>query len=89
MVTNGARIVKSLKFSRSTVVPVATLPNVHLLNTIGWLDALHAQNIIPDAKQLIEQIDADRRTTMRPFDQPARTKRLRSTYLRKSRGNAD
>jgi predicted nucleic acid-binding protein len=88
--TSGPHFVPLVLFEDPDVLtlPVATLANVHLLNTIGWLDALHAKKIIPDAKAVIDQINAARRTPMRPFDRPARTKKLRSTYLRKSRNDA-
>jgi predicted nucleic acid-binding protein len=89
--TSGPSFVPLVLFEDPDVLtlPVATLANVHLLNTVGWLDALHAQKIIPDAKQVIDQINAQRRTPMRPFDRPARTKKLRSTYLKKTRNDAN
>lgn len=88
--TSGPYFVPLVLFEDPDVLtlPVATLANVHLLNTTGWLNALHASNIIPDAKDLIDRINAGRRTPMRPFDRPARTKKLRSTFLRKSRDDA-
>jgi predicted nucleic acid-binding protein len=69
-------------------LPVATLANVHLLNTTGWLEVMHKEGIVPDAKDVIDQINSNRRTPMRPYDQPARTKKLRSTFLRKSKSDA-
>jgi hypothetical protein len=88
--TSGPHFVPLVLFEDPDMLalPIATLANVHLLNTTGWLTALHAQKIILDADRVIEQINAGRRTPMRPFDQPARTRKLRSTYLRKSRYNA-
>jgi hypothetical protein len=88
--TSGPYFVPLVLFEDPDVLmlPVANLANVHLLNTVGWLDALHAGSIIPDAKAVIDQINAQRRTPMRPFDRPARTKKLRSTYLRRSSEDA-
>ncbi len=69
-------------------LPVAKLANVHLLNTTGWLNVLRKENIIPDARQVIDQINATLRRPMLPFDRPARTKKLRSTFIRKSTSDA-
>ena len=69
-------------------LPVATLANVHLLNTTGWLQVLHKEGIVNDAAAIIDQINAQRRSPLRPFDRPARTKKLRSTFMRRSKYHA-
>jgi len=88
--TSGPNFVPLLLFEDPDVLtlPIANLVNVHFLNTTGWLAALNREKIIPDAKQVIDQINATRRSPMLPYDRPARTKKLRSTYLRKSSNNA-
>jgi hypothetical protein len=88
--TMGPSFVPLVLFEDPDVLtlPVANLVNVHLLNTTGWLTALEATNIIPDARQLIDRINAGRKTPMRPYDRPARTKKLRSTFLKKSSTDA-
>ena len=85
--TSGPNFVPLVLFEDPNVLtlPVASLANVHLLNTTGWLTGLNSEKIIPDAREVIALINASRRTPMRPYDQPARTKKLRSTYLRKSK----
>lgn len=67
---------------------VARLKDVHLLNTTGWLQALTKEGLLPDGKALIEAINGSRRTPMLPIDRPARTKRFRSTWLRRSGNDA-
>lgn len=88
--TSGPSFVPLVLFEDPDILslPIATLANVHLLNTTGWLEALHNDSIVPDARDVIDQINAGRRTPMRPYDQPARTKKLRSTFLRRSRHDA-
>jgi hypothetical protein len=85
--TSGPYFVPLVLFEDPDVLtlPVATLANVHLLNTTGWLEVLHKEGIVPDAADVIDRINAERRTPMRPYDQPARTKKLRSTFLPKSK----
>jgi hypothetical protein len=84
--TMGQSFVPLVLFEDPDVLtlPVANLANVHLLNTTGWLTALEAKKIIPDARQINDLINAEWKTPMRPYDRPARTKKLRSTFLRKS-----
>ena len=84
--TSGPNFVPLVLFEDPDVLtlPVATLANVHLLNTAGWLEVLHNEGIVADATVVIDHINAGRRTPMRPYDQPARTKKLRSTFLRRS-----
>lgn len=66
---------------------VARLKGVHLLNTAGWLLTLHREGLLPDALDLLEQINAMRKTPMLPYEKVGLTKRVRSTWLRRSFGN--
>jgi hypothetical protein len=88
--TSGPNFVPLVLFEDPDMLtlPVATLANVHLLNTTGWLEVMHKEGIVPDARNVIDLINAARRTPMRPFDRPARTKKLRSTFLRRSKNDA-
>ncbi len=65
-------------------LPVARLKNVHMLNTTAFLTALYQAGVLPDGRDLIAQINASRRTPMRPLDSPARTKKVRSTWIKKA-----
>ena len=63
---------------------IARLKGVHLLNTTGWLMTLHREGLLPEALDLVEQINATRKTPMLPFEKVALTKKVRSTWLRRS-----
>jgi hypothetical protein len=65
---------------------IARLKDVHLLNTTGWLMTLHREGLLPEALELIEKINATRRTPLVPFEKVGLTKRVRSTWLRRSFG---
>jgi len=65
-------------------LPVAKLKNVHMLNTVAFLTALHRAGVLPEGPDLVAQINALRKTPMRPIDEPGRTKKIRSTWIRKS-----
>lgn len=83
--TSGPHFVPLVLFEDPDVLtlPVATLANVHLLNTTGWLEVMHKEGLVTDAADVIDLINANRRTSMRPFDQPARTKKCaRLTFER-------
>ena len=69
-------------------LPVAQLANVHMLNTTAFLTALAEAGVLPEGRQLIAEINASRKSPMRPIDEPARTKKIRSTWIRKSGNNA-
>ncbi len=69
-------------------LPVAQLANVHMLNTTAFLTALAEAGVLPEGKQLIDEINALRKTPMRPVDEPARTKTIRSTWIRKASTDA-
>jgi hypothetical protein len=63
---------------------IARLKDVHLLNTTGWLMTLHREGLLPEALDLVEQINSTRKTPMLPFEKVALTKKVRSTWLRRS-----
>jgi hypothetical protein len=63
---------------------IARVRGVHLLNTTGWLLTLHREGLLPEALDLVEQINASRTTPLEPFEKVGLTKRVRSTWLRRS-----
>lgn len=63
---------------------IARLKNVHLLNTTGWLMTLHREGLLPEALELIEKINSTRKMPMLPFEKVGLTKKVRSTWLRRS-----
>ena len=63
---------------------IARLKDVHLLNTTGWLLTLHREGLLPEALDLVERINATRKTPMTPFEKVGLTKKIRSTWLRRS-----
>ena len=63
---------------------IARLKDVHLLNTTGWLLTLHREGLLPEALELVERINATRKTPMTPFEKVALTKKVRSTWLRRT-----
>jgi hypothetical protein len=65
---------------------IARLKNVHLLNTTGWLMTLHREGLLPEALELVEKINAARKTPLLPFEKVGLTKKVRSTWLRRSFG---
>jgi hypothetical protein len=84
--TSGPSFVPLVLFEDPDVLnlPVAMLSNVHLLNTTGWLLALLRAGLVPEAGTIVDRINAERRTPMQPLDRPAKTKKLRSTFIRRS-----
>lgn len=84
--TSGPRFVPLILYEDPDVeaLPVARLKNVHMLNTTAFLTALYQAGVLPDGLQLIEKINAQRKTPMRPVERPARTKKIRSTWIRRS-----
>ena len=66
---------------------IAQSPDVHLLNTKTWLEALGRDNRLPDAFELIAKIDALRKTSMVPYEKSVRTRKIRSIWLRRSFAN--
>jgi len=63
---------------------IARLKGVHLLNTTGWLMTLHREGLLLEGLDLVEQINATRKTPMLPFEKVALTRKVRSTWLRRS-----
>lgn len=72
-----------LKIPMCLKLKIAKMKGVHLLNTTALLAALFKAGVLPEGRQLIEQINAARRTPMRPIEEPAQTKKIRSTWLRR------
>ena len=64
---------------------IARLLRVHLLNTAAWIRALADEEIIPDGPTLIEAINAQRNSPLKPLERPGRTARVRSRWLSKRR----
>lgn len=69
-------------------LPLAQLKNVHMLNTAAFLTALHQAGVLPEGLELVTAINALRKTPMRPVDLPARTRKIRSTWIRRSANDA-
>jgi hypothetical protein len=65
-------------------LPVAQLKNVHMLNTTAFLTALYQSGILPEGLELVAKINKLRKTPMLPVDKPAKTKKIRSTWMRRS-----
>jgi hypothetical protein len=65
---------------------IARLRGVHLLNTTAWLLTLHREGLLPEALELVEKINTDRVTPLVPFERVGLTKRVRSSWLRRSFG---
>ncbi len=65
---------------------IARLKGVHLLNTTGWLLTLHREGLLPEALELVEKINSSRATPLMPFEKVGLTKRVRSSWLRRSFG---
>jgi hypothetical protein len=64
---------------------IARLPRVHLLNTAAWIRALADEGVIPDGQEVLDQINAQRKSPMLPLERPGRTKRFQSRWMRKAR----
>jgi hypothetical protein len=47
---------------------LARLKGVHLLNTTGWLLTLHREGLLPEALDLVEEMNSTRRTPTIPFE---------------------
>ena len=83
--TSGPSFIPLVLFEDPDVMElrIARLKDVHLLNTTAWLMALHREGLIPDALDIVAEINATRKTPMIPF---GLTKKIRSTWLRRSVG---
>jgi len=62
---------------------IARLPRVHLLNTAAWIRALADEGIIPDGLKIIDEINAQRKSPMKPIERPGRTRKVQSRWLRR------
>ena len=84
----GAAFVPLVLFEDPDIMElrIARLKNVHLLNTTAWLLTLHREGFLPEALELIEKINATRKTPLVPFEKVGATKKVRSTWLRRSFG---
>jgi hypothetical protein len=51
---------------------VGRLKGVHLLNTTAWLLTLHREGLLPEGMDLVERINASRKTPMVPFERAGR-----------------
>jgi hypothetical protein len=65
---------------------IARLRGVHLLNTAAWLLTLHREGLLPEGLDLVERINSSRTTPLVPFEKVGLTKRVRSSWLRRSFG---
>jgi len=63
---------------------IARLKGVHLLNTTAWLLTLHREGLLPEGLELVEKINTGRTTPLVPFEKVGLTKRVRSSWLRRS-----
>jgi hypothetical protein len=86
--TTGPSFVPLVLFEDPDIMElrIARLKDVHLLNTTGWLITLHREGLLPEALELVEKINATRKTPMIPFEKVGLTKKVRSTWLRRSFG---
>jgi hypothetical protein len=62
---------------------IARLPRVHLLNTAAWIRALADEGVIQDGLQVLDTINAQRKSPMIPLERPGRTRRVQSKWMRK------
>jgi hypothetical protein len=65
---------------------VARLRGVHMLNTTAWLLTLYREGLLPEGLELVEKINTSRATRVVPFEKVGLTRRVRSTWLRRSFG---
>ena len=72
--------------------PVLTLARIGRVDLLGSFAApikivdqtLHREGLLPDALDFIEQINSTRRTPMTPYEKVGLTRKVRSTWLRRS-----
>ena len=55
-------------------------------NTAAWLLTLHREGLLPEGLELVEKINTGRATPLVPFEKVGLTKRVRSSWLRRSFG---
>lgn len=89
--TKGPSFVPLVLFEDPDVLDlrIAKLKGVHLLNTTAWIATLNSAGIISDGDALIAQINAARKTPLEGFEKPARTKKLRSQWLKQGPGDVE
>ena len=62
---------------------IARLPRVHLLNTAAWIRALADEEIISNGPAVLEAINGQPNSPLRPLERPGQTARVRSRWLTK------
>jgi hypothetical protein len=84
--TSGPNFVPLVLFEDPDVMElrIARLKNVHLLNTTAWLLTLHREGLLPEGLDLVAEINSTRKTPMTPFEKVGLSRRVRSTWLRRS-----
>jgi len=73
----------------SPVLTLARIGCIDLLSSFtvpGWLMTLHREGLLPEALELIGQINSTRQTPMLPFEKAGLTKKVRSAWLRRGFG---
>ncbi len=88
--SSGPRFVPLVFYEDPDVeqLPLAKLADVHMLNTTAFLTALHEAGVLTDGLEMVRRINASRKSPMRPVDLPARTRKIRSTWIRRSTTDA-
>jgi hypothetical protein len=83
--TTGPSFIPLVLFEDPDVLElrIAKLKDVHLLNTTAWLNTLYEAGELPDGRELIAEINAARKTPLDGFEKPARTKKIRSQWLKR------
>jgi hypothetical protein len=86
--TTGPNFVPLVLFEDPDVMNlrIARLKGVHLLNTTAWLLTLYREGLLPEGLDLVEGINAKRKTPMVPFEKVGLTAKVRSAWLRRSFG---
>jgi hypothetical protein len=84
----GPRFVPLVLFEDPDVLNlfIARMKGIHPLNTTAWLLTLYREGLLPEGLELVEQINAARKTPLVPFEKVGATAKVRSTWLRRSFG---
>jgi hypothetical protein len=84
--TSGPSFVPLVLFEDPDVMElrIARLKNVHLLNTAAWLLTLHREGLLPEGLDIVAEINSTRKTPMTPFEKVGLSRKVRSTWLRRS-----
>ena len=85
--TRSATFVPLVLFEDPDVLElrIADVAGIYLLNTSAWLFGLYQEGRLPEGLDLIDQLNAYRKTPMERIDRDARTRKLRATWRRKVR----